>query len=151
MWHFSKPYCSSSLSQSLFSASSLSSCPVLLPLCLTFWGKNRYCTSMCARCQEGVETHRWSGWFPLSEIWVRARSQISGPYSWSTTHRFLGRPGSDTEVLFCLGARSSMISYCFCSPLKTGMSPFCVSDSWLVLLVYLCGYETKLCVQIEVE
>ena len=33
------------------------------------------------RCQEGVETHRWSGWFPLSEIWVEARSQISGPRS----------------------------------------------------------------------
>ncbi|CAB1413644.1 unnamed protein product [Pleuronectes platessa] len=33
------------------------------------------------RCQEGVETHRWSGWFPLSEIWVRARAQISGPHS----------------------------------------------------------------------
>lgn len=38
--------------------------------------------SVCSvRCQEGVETHRWSGWFPLSEIWVRARSQISGPHS----------------------------------------------------------------------
>lgn len=44
----------------------------------------RVCVSECVQCggcQEGVETHRWSGWFPLSEIWVRAHSQISGPHS----------------------------------------------------------------------
>ena len=43
------------------------------------------------RCQEGVETHRWSGWFPLSEIWVRARAQISGPHSWSNHPQVCGR------------------------------------------------------------
>lgn len=32
-----------------------------------------------------METHRWSGWFPLSEIWVDARSQISGPCSCDAT------------------------------------------------------------------
>lgn len=79
----------------------------LLPPCLSFFchvSSVRVIVQVCVcseRCQESVETHRWSGWFPLSEIWVRARSQISGLHSWSTTHRFLGRPGSDTEVLFC--------------------------------------------------
>lgn len=32
-----------------------------------------------------METHRWSGWFPLSAIWVHARSQISGPRSCDAT------------------------------------------------------------------
>lgn len=31
--------------------------------------------------REAVETHRWSGWFPLSQNWDRSHFQISGPHS----------------------------------------------------------------------
>lgn len=51
------------------------------------------------------------------------------PHSWSTTHRFLGRPESDTEVLFCYRVtHSSVISYCFRQLLKPWMSPLCALD-----------------------
>lgn len=89
------------------------------------------------RCQEGVETHRWSGWFPLSEIWVRARSQISGPHSWSTTHRFLGRPGSDTEVLFCY--RVTLISDIILFPPALENRDVTFVCTWLLYCYILLG------------
>lgn len=82
----------------------------------------RYCASasVCsARCQEGVETHRWSGWFPLSEIWVAARSQISGPRSCDAPPTgFWADLNLTQRFLFCYRVTGSYIISFYASSLK---------------------------------
>lgn len=88
-WHILSFSPSFDLLPSDFSFSSV--CLGEVSECVRVWG-----------AREGVETYRWSGWFPLSEIWVRAHSQISRLHLWSTAHRYLDRPGSDIEGFLLL-------------------------------------------------
>lgn len=87
------------------------------------------------RCQEGVETHRWSGGFHSVRSGSEPTLRLVGLIREAPPTGFWADLHLTQRLCFVTERHTHPGYHCFLQLLKTGMSPLCAPDSYIVQIV----------------